>query len=86
MQLVHTFEVWTEVCFGKEDPSQQKRPILIHSTTSYESSSWSLRAFLLHLSKRFRHVFDLIPNIKAYVDRGALLSRHRYTIAGPTSI
>ena len=42
-----------------------------------------MRAFLLHLSKRFGHVFDLIPNIKAYVDRGALRSRHRNTIAGP---
>jgi hypothetical protein len=31
------------------------------------------RAFLLHLSKRLCHVFDLIPNIKAYVDRGALV-------------
>src|SRR6516165_9451018 len=46
-------------------------------------SLFRLRAFVLDLSKRFRHVFDLIPNIKAYVDRGALLSRHRYTIAGP---
>src|SRR6516164_35703 len=42
-----------------------------------------LRAFLVHLSKHFRHVLDLVPNIKTYVDRGALLSRHRYTIAGP---
>src|SRR3979411_1238669 len=42
-----------------------------------------VRAFLLHLSKRLCHVFDLIPNIKAYVDRGTLCSRHRYTIAGP---
>jgi len=44
---------------------------------------FSVRAFLLHLSKRLCHVFDLIPNIKAYVDRGALRSRHRDTIAGP---
>ncbi len=42
-----------------------------------------MRAFLLHLSKRLCHVFELIPNIKAYVDRGALRSRHRDTIAGP---
>ena len=42
-----------------------------------------VRAFLLHLSKRLCHVFDLIPNIKAYVDRGALRTRHRDTIAGP---
>src|SRR6202011_2644612 len=42
-----------------------------------------VRAFLLHLSKRLCHVFDLIPNIKAYVDRGVLRSRHRDTIAGP---
>ena len=83
MQLVHTFEVWTEVCFGKEDPSQQKRPILIHSTTSYESSSWSLRAFLLHLSKRLRHVCGLIPDIAAHKDWRGLLSRHRNTVAGP---
>src|SRR5258706_2866899 len=43
---------------------------------------FSVRAFLLHLSKRLCHVFELIPNIKAYVDRGALRSRHRDTIAG----
>src|SRR6202047_2613050 len=42
-----------------------------------------MRAFLLHLSKRLCHVFDLIPNIKAYVDRRALRSLHRDTIAGP---
>src|SRR6516165_7131056 len=45
---------------------------------------FSLRASLLHLSKCIRHVLDLIPNIKTYVDRCALLSRHRYTIAGPS--
>src|SRR5260370_9790478 len=44
---------------------------------------FSVRAFLFHLSKRLCHVFELIPNIKAYVDRGALRSRHRDTIAGP---
>src|SRR5262249_13869457 len=32
-----------------------------------------LRAFLLHLSKCFCHVLNLIPNIKTYVDRRALL-------------
>jgi hypothetical protein len=42
-----------------------------------------LRAFLLHLSKRLRHVFELIPNIKAYIDRRGLLSRHRDAIARP---
>ena len=41
-----------------------------------------LRTFLLHLSKRLRHVSDLIPNIETYVDRRALLSRYRDTIAG----
>src|SRR5258706_12917790 len=44
---------------------------------------FSVRAFLLHLSKRLCHVFELIPNIKAYVDWRGLLSRHRDTIAGP---
>src|SRR5258708_39141124 len=44
---------------------------------------FSARAFLLHLSKRLCHVFELIPNIKAYVDRRGLLSRHRDTIARP---
>src|SRR6516162_1128485 len=29
-----------------------------------------LRAFLWHLSKHFRHVLDLVPNIKTYIDRG----------------
>jgi hypothetical protein len=28
-------------------------------------------------------MFDLIPNTKAYVDRGVLGSRHGDTIAGP---
>ena len=44
---------------------------------------FSVRAFLLHLSKRLCHVFELIPNIKAHVDRRGLLSRHRDTIARP---
>jgi len=29
------------------------------------------------------NIFNLVPNIKTYVDRGTLLSRHRDTIAGP---
>jgi hypothetical protein len=41
-----------------------------------------LRVFLSHRSKHFCHVFDLVPNIKTYVDRGTLLSRHRDAIAG----
>src|SRR5262249_9065984 len=44
---------------------------------------FGLRACLLHLSEHFCHIFSLVPNIKTYVDRGALLSRHRDTIAGP---
>src|SRR5258708_9092189 len=44
---------------------------------------FSVRSFLLHLSKRLCHVFELIPNIKAYIDRRGLLSRHRDTIARP---
>src|ERR1700760_4739039 len=47
------------------------------------SALFPLRAFLLNHSKRLCHVFDLIPNIKAYVDRGVLGSRHGDTIAGP---
>ena len=31
-----------------------------------------VRVFLLHLSKRFCHVFALMQNFKAYVDRGTL--------------
>jgi len=46
-------------------------------------SLFSLRAFLLNHSKRLCHVFDPIPNIKAYVDRGVLGSRQGDTIAGP---
>src|SRR5258705_777806 len=42
---------------------------------------FSVGAFLLHLSKRLCHVFELIPNIEAYVDRRGLLGRHRDTIA-----
>jgi hypothetical protein len=41
-----------------------------------------LQAFLLHLSKHLCHVINFVPNIKTYVDRGALLNRHRDTIAG----
>jgi len=41
-----------------------------------------LQAFLLHLSEHFCHVFNLVPNIKTYVDRGALLNCHRDAIAG----
>src|SRR5271157_3871583 len=41
-----------------------------------------LRAFL-HLSEHFCHIFNLVSNIKSYLDRGTLLSRHRDTIAGP---
>ena len=51
--------------------------------TLFLAALFRVRVFLLHLSKRLRHVFHLIPNIKAYVDRGALRSRHRDTIAGP---
>ena len=47
------------------------------------SALFPLRAFFLNHSKRLCHVFDLIPNIKAYIDRGVLRSRHRNTIAGP---
>ena len=42
-----------------------------------------LRAFLLHFSQRLCHVFDLIPEIAAYIDWRGLLSRHRDTVAGP---
>ncbi len=42
-----------------------------------------VRAFVLHLSIRLCHVLDLFPDIEAYVDRRALLSRHRDAIAGP---
>src|SRR5437867_4375220 len=62
------------VCFGRKDPYS------IHLTALV--ALFRLRVFLLHLPKRFRHVLDLIPNIKTYVDRRALLSRHRDTIAG----
>ena len=44
---------------------------------------FSVRAFLLHLSERLCHIFDLMPNFEAYVDRCRLRSRHRDTIAGP---
>jgi hypothetical protein len=37
----------------------------------------------LYLSKHICYVFELIPNIKAHVDRRGLLSRHRDTITGP---
>jgi hypothetical protein len=44
-----------------------------------------VRAFLLHLSKRLCHVFELIPNIKAYVDRGALRNLWRTCIGSDSS-
>ena len=51
--------------------------------TLFLAALFCVRAFLLHLPKRFCHVFDLMPNFKAYVDRGTLRSSHRDTIAGP---
>ena len=66
--------------------TKKTRQYFVHShflRTLFLAALFRVRAFLLHLSKRLCHVFDLIPNIKAYVDRGALRSRHRDTIAGP---
>jgi hypothetical protein len=75
------------VGFRRGEPNRPKkeicRPLHHFLRIIFLVALFPVRAFLLHLSKRLCHVFDLIPNIKAYVDRGALRSRHRDTIAGP---
>src|SRR5208283_3053639 len=67
--------------FRRGEPNRPKKeifPSLHHFLRIlFLVALFRVRAFLLHLSKRLCHVFDLIPNIKAYVDRGALCSRHR---------
>ena len=45
-------------------------------------ATFRLGAFLLHLLKRVCDVFDLVPDIAAYIDWRGLLSRHRNTVAG----
>ena len=75
------------MCFGKEGASPNRKDPYFHPLNRLLRilslvALFRLRTFLLHLSKRFRHVSDLIPNIKTYVDRRALLSRYRDTIAG----
>src|SRR5271166_4560527 len=73
--------------FDEVSLTGRKKRYFVHSTISlrilFLVALFRVRAFLLHLLKRLCHVFDLIPNIKAYVDRGALRTRHRDTIAGP---
>src|SRR5271157_4109192 len=75
------------VGFWRGEPNRPKKeifpPLHYFLRILFLVALFRVRAFLLHLSKRLCHVFDLIPNIKAYVDRGALCSRHRDTIAGP---
>jgi hypothetical protein len=75
------------VGFRRGEPNRPKkekfRPLHHFLRILFLVALFRVRAFLLHLSKRLCHVFDLIPNIKAYVDRGALRTRHRDTIAGP---
>ena len=66
--------------------ARQKRPIF-HPLSRllrilFLAALFCLRTFLLDLSKRLRQVPDLIPNIETFVDRRALLSRYRDTIAG----
>src|SRR6516225_6568428 len=68
------------LCFGKEGASPNRKDPIFHPLNRllrilFLVSLFRLRAFLLHLSKHLRHVLDLVPNIKTYVDRGALLSR-----------
>lgn len=70
-------------CYWVLSQRPSRYPLHHFLRTLLLAALFRVRAFLLHLSKGLRHVFDLIPNIKAYVDRGALRSRHRDTIAGP---
>ena len=74
------------MCFGKEGASPDRKRPIFHPLNRllrilFLVALFRLRTFLLHLSKRLRHVSDLIPNIETYVDRRALLSRYRDTIA-----
>ena len=66
------------VGFRRGEPNRPKkeifRPLHHFLRILFLVALFRVRAFLLHL---------LIPNIKAYVDRGALRTRHRDTIAGP---
>jgi hypothetical protein len=66
------------VGFRRGEPNRPKkeifRPLHHFLRILFLVALFRVRAFLLHL---------LIPNIKAYVDRGALRTRHRATIAGP---
>ena len=75
------------VGFRRGEPNRPKkeifRPLHHFLRILFLATLFRVRAFLLHLSKRLCHVFDLMPNFKAYVDRGTLRSRHRDTIAGP---
>jgi hypothetical protein len=72
---------------GHPEPNTPKkelfRPLRRFLRTLFLVALFRVRTFLLHLSKRHCHVFGLMPNFKAYVDRGMLCSRHRDTIAGP---
>ena len=61
----------------------QQGPLHHFLRALFLAALFCVRAFLLHLSKRLCHVFDLMPNFKAYIDRGTLRSRHSDTIAGP---
>ena len=75
-------------CFGKEGTSPNRKDrYSIHLTTSYGSSSRSLSSVCELSSCIFRSApvisWTSSQTSKTYVDRCALLSRHRYTIAGP---
>jgi hypothetical protein len=63
--------------YPKKDPYSIFHPLNRLLRILFLAALFRLRTFLLHLSKRLRHVSDLIPNIKTYVDRRALLSRYR---------
>ena len=58
--------------FRRGEPNRPKkeifRPFHHFLRILFLVALFRVRAFLLHLSKRLCHVFDLIPNIKAYVD------------------
>src|SRR5215469_11500965 len=73
-------------CFGKRTQPTEKADVHLLNhllRILFRVAIFGLRAFLLHLSKGLCHVFDMIPDIAAYINWRGLLRRHRDTVAWP---
>jgi len=77
--------VLRNVLAGRAQPTEKTDVELVNHLLRilFLVTLFRLRAFLLQLSKHLCHVFDLVPDIAAYIDWRGLLSRHRDTVAGP---